>query len=37
MAILMNDSSGEACLLRAYHVFGRDAARCDTVIRDASV
>ncbi|MEN8512139.1 FHA domain-containing protein [Burkholderia sp. RS02] len=37
MAILKNDSSGEACLLRAYHVFGRDAARCDTVIRDASV
>ncbi|WP_205170186.1 FHA domain-containing protein, partial [Burkholderia sp. LMG 13014] len=37
MAILKNGSSGEACLLRAYHVFGRDAARCDTVIRDASV
>ncbi|KVL98249.1 FHA domain-containing protein [Burkholderia stagnalis] len=37
MAILRNDSSGEACLLRAYHVFGRDPARCDTVIRDASV
>ena len=37
MAILKNDSSGQACLLRAYHVFGRDAARCDTVIRDASV
>ncbi|AOK20722.1 DNA-binding protein [Burkholderia cepacia] len=37
MAILMNDSSGEACLLRAYHVFGRDAARCDTVIPDPSV
>ncbi|KUZ71759.1 DNA-binding protein [Burkholderia ubonensis] len=37
MAILKNDSSGETCLLRAYHVFGRDAARCDTVIRDASV
>ncbi|WP_175033602.1 FHA domain-containing protein [Burkholderia lata] len=37
MAMLKNHSSGEACLLRAYHVFGRDAARCDTVIQDASV
>ncbi|MFP3503785.1 FHA domain-containing protein [Burkholderia sp. SIMBA_062] len=37
MAILKNDSSGEACLLRAYHVFGRDDTRCDTVIRDGSV
>ena len=37
MAILKNDASGEACLLRAYHVFGRDDARCDTVIRDGSV
>ncbi len=35
--MLKNHSSGEACLLRAYHVFGRDAARCDTVIQDASV
>ncbi|VWD21937.1 DNA-binding protein [Burkholderia contaminans] len=35
--MLKNYSSGEACLLRAYHVFGRDAARCDTVIQDASV
>ncbi|MGU7770113.1 FHA domain-containing protein [Burkholderia sp. MR1-5-21] len=37
MATLKNDLSGQACLLHAYHVFGRDAARCDTVIRDPSV
>jgi hypothetical protein len=37
MATLKNEASGEACLLHEYHVFGRDAARCETVIRDASV
>lgn len=37
MATLKNQASGEACLLHAYHVFGRDAARCDTVVRDPSV
>ncbi|KWN73686.1 DNA-binding protein [Burkholderia ubonensis] len=37
MATLENVSSGEACLLHPHHVFGRDAARCDTVIPDPSV
>lgn len=37
MATIRNDASDEVCLLRAYHVFGRDAARCDTVIYDSSV
>jgi pSer/pThr/pTyr-binding forkhead associated (FHA) protein len=37
MATIRSDASGEACLLRAYHVFGRDAARCDTVFDDPSV
>ncbi|TKC86003.1 FHA domain-containing protein [Trinickia terrae] len=31
MATLKNSVSGESCLLRAQHVFGRDEARCDTV------
>jgi len=37
MATLKNEASGDTCLLHAYHVFGRDATRCDTVIRDPSV
>ncbi|KVV38247.1 DNA-binding protein [Burkholderia ubonensis] len=37
MATLKNDSSGQVCLLHPYHVFGRDAARCDTVVPDPSV
>jgi hypothetical protein len=34
MATLTDSGSGESCLLRVHHVFGRDAARCDTVIPD---
>jgi len=32
MATLKNNESGEFCLLRTPHVFGRDETRCDTVI-----
>lgn len=37
MAILKNSFSGESCLLRARHVFGRDGSRCDTTIGDPYV
>ncbi|MGH8779293.1 FHA domain-containing protein [Paraburkholderia sp.] len=37
MATLENSLTGESCLLRANHVFGRDSARCDTVIADPYV
>lgn len=32
MAILKSELTGQSCLLRATHVLGRDANRCDTVI-----
>jgi pSer/pThr/pTyr-binding forkhead associated (FHA) protein len=32
MAMLKNSLSGETCLLRAHHLFGRDRARCDTLL-----
>ena len=32
MATLQNCFSGDPCLLRARHVFGRDGARCDTLL-----
>lgn len=32
MAILISGLTGQSCLLRADHVVGRDAHRCDTVI-----
>lgn len=37
MALLENGLSGEASLLRARHVLGRDPQRCDTVIADPYV
>ena len=37
MATLKNSFSGESCLLRTHHLFGRDGARCDTVIGDPYV
>lgn len=37
MATLENSFTGESCLLRAHHVFGRDGGRCDTVIADPYV
>ena len=37
MATLKNNVSGESCLLKVNHVFGRDAERCDTLIQDAYV
>ncbi|TDR77809.1 FHA domain-containing protein [Paludibacterium purpuratum] len=32
MAILKHSHTGEACLLRANHIFGRDAKHCDTLL-----
>src|SRR5580698_592177 len=37
MATLKNSLSGESCLLRARHVFGRDRTRCDTIVGDPYV
>lgn len=37
MATLKNTVSGESCLLKVCHVFGRDAERCDSIIQDAFV
>lgn len=37
MATIRNSVSGDSFVLRAHHVFGRDASRCDTVIQDGYV
>lgn len=37
MAILISGLTGQSCLLRAHHVLGRDAHRCDTLITNPFV